>query len=138
MVVLKPVISEARPSELAETFNHAPFWVIIYDCPLGGRKGRRIRATTESIGTPIKIDESCTKGWTKSIRVKILLNLREPLIDEITLDKANGQEITLLVKYERLPNICYFCGRIGYAERDCKAKEEDGEGGNTYGFLENG
>ena len=100
VVVLKPVASGARPSEIAETLNHAPFWVRIYDCPLGGRKERRIRAMAESIGIPMKIDEGCINGWTKSIRVKVLMDLREPFIHEITLDKGNGQEIQLPVKYE--------------------------------------
>ena len=136
VVVLKQVLSEARPSEIAETLTHAPFWVRIYDCPLGGRKERRIKVMAESIGTFIKTDDSCTKEWTKSIRTKILMDLREPFIDEITLEKENGQVITLPVKYERLPNICYYCGRVGHVEKDCEVKEEAGDGGNTYGFGE--
>jgi len=75
VVVLKQVRSEARPSELTETLTHAPFWVRIYDCPLGGRKERRVKAMAESIGALIKIDENCTQGWTKLIRIKVLMNL---------------------------------------------------------------
>jgi len=108
------VRSEARPSELAETLTHAPFWVRIYDCPLGGRKERRVKAMAESIGTLIKIDENCTQGWTKSIRIKVLMDLREPFTDEITLEKENAQVLTLLMKYEQFPNICYHCGRVGH------------------------
>uniref|UniRef100_A0A7C9EUN2 DUF4283 domain-containing protein n=1 Tax=Opuntia streptacantha TaxID=393608 RepID=A0A7C9EUN2_OPUST len=70
VVVLKRVDSASRPSELAETLTHAPFWVRIYDCPLGGRKERRIKALAESIGTLLQIDESCIQGWTKSLRLK--------------------------------------------------------------------
>ena len=64
------------------------------------------------------------------------MDLREPFADEITLEKDNGQEITLLVKYERLPNICYFCGRVGHVERDYELKEEGEEGTITYAFGE--
>ena len=136
VVVLKRVDSASRPSELAETLTYAPFWVRIYDCPLGGRKERRIKALAESIGTLLQIDESCIQGWTKSLRAKVLVDLREPFIDEITLDKDNGHVASLPVKYERLPTICYYCGRVGHVERDCDVKDEDGEGGNTYGFGE--
>ena len=78
----------------------------------------------------------CTKGWTKSLRVKILMDLRDPFIDEITLNKESGQVATLPVKYERLPNICYYCGRVGHVEKYCEVKDEDGDGGNTHGFGE--
>jgi len=130
------VTSAARPLELADTLTYAPFWVRIYDCPLGGRKERRVKALAELIGTLLTIDEACIKGWTKSLRAKVLMDLREPFIDEITLDKDNGQVASLPVKYERLPNICYYCRRVGHVERDCEVKDEDEEGGNTYGFGE--
>jgi len=136
VVVLKLVTSAARPSELAQSLTHAPFWARIYDCPLGGRKEKKVRALAEAIGTTIKIDENCTKCWTKSLRVKVLMDLREPFTDEIALDTENGQVASLPVKYERLPNICYYCGRVGHVEKDCEAKDEDGEGGSTYGFGE--
>jgi len=64
------------------------------------------------------------------------MDLQEPFADEITLEKDNGQKITPPVKYERLPNICYFCGRVGHVERDCDLKEEGEEGTITYAFGE--
>ena len=64
------------------------------------------------------------------------MDLQEPFADEITLEKDNGQKITPPVKYERLPNICYFCGRVGHVERDCDLKEEGEEGTITYRFGE--
>ena len=136
VVVLKNVISRVKPSEMADSLTHAPFWLRFYDCPLGGRKEKRIKAMAESLGVPLKIDDNCLTGWTKSIRVKILMDLREPFADEITLEKEKGHDIILQVKYERLPNICYSCGRVGHVERDCEDKDEDGEGGNIYGYGE--
>jgi len=28
------------------------------------------------------------------------------------------------VKYEQLPNICYYCGRVGHIEKDCEVKRK--------------
>ena len=70
VVVLKPIMKGTRPSELAESLMHTPFWVGIYDCPFGGKKEKRIKAMAESIGSFVKIDDGCTKGWTKPIRIK--------------------------------------------------------------------
>lgn len=108
----------------------------IYDCPIGRNKKKRLKSIANSIGTYIKTDENCTKGWTKSIRVRVLMDLREPFTDEIMLEKEDGKTIMLPIKYERLPNICYYCGRVGHVERHRDLKEGNGEDEVTYGFGE--
>ena len=32
---------------------------------------------------------------------------------------ANGKEGWVSFKYERLPNICYWCGMLTHSDRDC-------------------
>jgi len=107
VVVLNPVIKGIQPSTMAESMTHAPFWVRVYDPPFEGVKESRIRTLANSLGTYIKTDEECKVGWTRSIRFKALMELREAFPDEITLERGDAKTISLNVKYEKLPNICY-------------------------------
>lgn len=75
-------------------------------------------------------------GWTKSIRFKALMDLREAFPDEIALERENGKTICLNVKYEKLPTICYYCGRLDHVECDCAEKEENEDGGPVYQYGE--
>jgi len=36
----------------------------------------------------------------------------------ITLE--NGKQVWITFKYERLPNFCYWCGRLSHDDRDCE------------------
>ena len=41
-----------------------------------------------------------------------------PRVSELKLE---GKQIGLVgLKYERLPNFCYWCGRVTHGERDCE------------------
>ena len=76
MVVQKAAMAGAQPSKLAPMLTHSWLWVRIYDYPLGWNKERKLRSMADTIGTFLKIDEGCTKGWTRSLRVKVLMDLR--------------------------------------------------------------
>jgi len=136
VVVLKPVVKGAQPSTMVKSLIYAPFWVRIYDPPFEGYKESKIRALANSLGTYIKADEDCKVGWTKSICFKALMDLREAFPDEIALEREDGKTICLNVKYEKLPTICCYCGRLGHVERDCAEKEENEDEGIVYQYGE--
>lgn len=83
------------------------------------------------------MDNSEDVGWTKSLRFKALMDLREPFPHEVMLEIENGKEIWVNVKYERLPNLCYYCGKVGHVEKDCLEREavEEEEGQVSYEYT---
>lgn len=60
------------------------------------------------------------------VRVRIMINLDEPLVTGISVSREEKDLAQVMVKYERLQNICYGCGRIygcesiGHEIRNCK------------------
>lgn len=58
------------------------------------------------------------------------INIRNPLKKCLHLNMGQFQEIRGLLWYERLPTICYRCGRIGHLQGNCsylisKDKDDD-------------
>ncbi|KAK3206646.1 hypothetical protein Dsin_020692 [Dipteronia sinensis] len=54
------------------------------------------------------------------MKVKVLLDISKPLKRwlRLKLDKSDNIVVVAL-KYERLPEFCYACGRIGHGIKDC-------------------
>lgn len=60
--------------------------------------------------------------WWESLKLKILVDITKPLRRGIWVSLSGDQEsIWINAKYERLPDFCYGCGRIGHVIKDCKS-----------------
>lgn len=48
------------------------------------------------------------------------IDISKPLLRCVRLNiDDSGDVITAILMYERLPEFCYSCGKIGYGLRDC-------------------
>lgn len=52
-------------------------------------------------------------------RVKVTLDISLPLCHGHLLSLENGEKLWVSFKYERLPNLCYCCGRLDHSDREC-------------------
>ncbi len=60
------------------------------------------------------------QGREGCIRARVRLDIHEPLCLGQKAHRADGKELWISFKYERLPNYCYWCGRLTHAEKDCE------------------
>ena len=53
------------------------------------------------------------------MRVRVTINISEPLCwgRRVMLDENNDGWVSFM--YERLPNICYWCGNLTHDDKDC-------------------
>ena len=53
------------------------------------------------------------------IKVRVRVNVSLPQCAGLVLSIEDGKEGWVSFKFERLPNICYWCGCLYHANRDC-------------------
>lgn len=76
-----------------------------------------------AIGELLAIDwKDRNRGWTGFLRLKIKINISNPLCRIVKLVGRDGIEIIRVLKYERLPAFCYSCGLIGHTTKKGKNK----------------
>ncbi|KAI9070784.1 hypothetical protein K1719_047252 [Acacia pycnantha] len=72
------------------------------------------------------------------IRVRTLINILEPLTSGFWVPRPQRESIWVVVKYERLQNYCYDCGKIGHEARNCKVPNNDSEEDDSERSVGNG
>ena len=53
------------------------------------------------------------------MRVRVTLDVYQPLCRGRVIKLEDGEKIWVSFKYERLPNICYWCGCLDHGDKDC-------------------
>ncbi|CAA0842854.1 Unknown protein, partial [Striga hermonthica] len=106
-------------------FEEINIWVQVMNVPLNWmctEAGMRIG----QIFNKVKNVVVCKVGGEAGSFFKILvaLNLKEP-IPRCTVVKLGEQSTMVAFRYERLVNLCYYCGRIGHLDRGCLQRDED-------------
>ncbi|KAI9085322.1 hypothetical protein K1719_032699 [Acacia pycnantha] len=60
-----------------------------------------------------------SRGRGRYARIAVIIDLLKPLVPWILVDgKTYG------VEYERLPHICFGCGKYGHTKEKCKAGDK--------------
>ena len=67
------------------------------------------------------------------MRVRVALQLDKPLRRGWYVTNLEKERMWVTFKYERLPTVCYGCGKIGYDERHCAMPPNDQTTEHQYG-----
>lgn len=99
-------------------FDRVSFWVQVYDIPIRFTNKAVVEGLCLGIGEVCSSDFSIMEGGD-FLRVQVILDISKPLSRgcKITLD--DGLVSWVSFKYERLPNICYWCGCLTHRDKDC-------------------
>lgn len=60
------------------------------------------------------------------LRVKVEVNIAEPLLRGVYLRLRDGSRKWISFVYERMLNYCYLCGLVGHLEKKCILRFQDG------------
>uniref|UniRef100_A0A803P119 Uncharacterized protein n=1 Tax=Cannabis sativa TaxID=3483 RepID=A0A803P119_CANSA len=133
----QPIVFHSAPSlstPAITDFTHIPFWVQVHGLPFLSKTKVMANIIGSIVGEFLKVDDdSLEEGWGPFMRIRISLDVTQPLLRG-TLLKITGlvDDLWVILKYEKLPDICYKCGRLGHTFLRCiEFLEAEDVGGDT-------
>ena len=102
-------------------FSRANFWVQLHNLPPTSLNQAIGKAIGNSIGKVIDVADPEDDGEGREfLRVRITIDIIKPLPRCRKLWSKGKQLGWVGLKYERLPNFCYWCARLTHGERKCE------------------
>ncbi|KAL2941778.1 hypothetical protein RDABS01_030128 [Bienertia sinuspersici] len=125
LLLLKEISGDDQISEVY--FKSTPCWIRIYDVPFAKRNSRMAEEIGKCMGGLLEYDASDPLGLEQFMRMKIHLDIEKPLRRGLKIATSKGSSKWVDIKYERIGDFCYYCGRLGHIDRDCLTNngEED-------------
>ncbi|XP_065633017.1 uncharacterized protein At4g02000-like [Quercus suber] len=101
------------------SFNKTSLWVQVFDIPVRYMTKEVAKDICSSVGEVCLSKTHPTEVGGSFVRVRIRVDVTQPLCRGRVVDLEEGDRVWVSFKYERLPILCYWCGRLAHAERDC-------------------
>ncbi|XP_013632271.1 PREDICTED: uncharacterized protein At4g02000-like [Brassica oleracea var. oleracea] len=108
---------EFPPSDF---LKKASVWIRLHKLPVNYLTLKTIRAVSNPIGHVKDIEFDPEKPHLQEyIRVRIILDLQQPVRDTKLLNLPNGGSTTVDVEYERVRKKCFHCLRLSHEKQRC-------------------
>ncbi|KAK4428542.1 hypothetical protein Salat_1154000 [Sesamum alatum] len=125
LLVLRQIEENDNPAHI--DLSWTDFYIHVHDLPLS----RMMKEIATFIGNQLGIfcDVDLNRGgqgWGSSLRIRIGIYITKPLRRIMKLCTTMGEESVISFSYERLPNFCYWCGKLGHIMKFCDCQYEDG------------
>ena len=99
-------------------FTKTLFWVQIHDLPLGDINPTVACEIGSSIGSIQEgLKEWGTQDGSSFMHIKVLVDTSKPLCQGRKICSDDGKVSWIRFKYERLPNLCYWCGLLSHTTK---------------------
>ena len=118
LMVLKRYKEGSQVKDLI--FDKAWFWVQVHDIPLSFMSRMVAESLCDTVGEVRRSLESTEDDGGNFFRVRVNIDISLPLCRGRVITLENGEKSWVRFQYERLPNICYWCGRLDHGNKQCK------------------
>ena len=97
------------------SFTHSPFWVQIWGLSFEHMSQEVGEEIGSKLGRFIEVDRHLWQSdQAKFMRVCVDLEIDKPLRRGAYIASSDGERLWLTFKYERLPIVCFICGKLGH------------------------
>uniref|UniRef100_A0A803Q8Z6 Zinc knuckle CX2CX4HX4C domain-containing protein n=1 Tax=Cannabis sativa TaxID=3483 RepID=A0A803Q8Z6_CANSA len=94
-----------------------PLWVQVFNTPFLKRSEELAVLVSSSLGHLLEIYRpSLRETWGPYFRLRVMFDVAHPLPRGLPIHFSGINKVVWLeLKYENLPDICFFCGRMGHS-----------------------
>ena len=100
-------------------FEHVSLWVQVRDIPIKYLSREIAEKLCEAAGVVNKEPNLAEVDCGNVMRIRVRVDTTLPLYRGRICTLENGSKGWASFKYEHLPNVCYWCGRLDHFDRDC-------------------
>nr|POE61800.1 uncharacterized protein CFP56_59514 [Quercus suber] len=101
-------------------FRFCSFWVQIHDLPFKFMTPETAEFIRGTIGPVIKSNDLTELKGGTFMRVQIRVDVTQPLCRGRKISFDEKEEGWVAFQYERLPNLCFWCGMLSHDDKDCE------------------
>jgi hypothetical protein len=99
-------------------FSEGVYWIQVHDLPLELMTFQNAQIIGNQLGKFLctEFDGLPASPRKNFLRIKVLLHFKNPLIIGFNLRRSNRPPSWVHLKYERLSDFCFSCGRLGHSK----------------------
>ncbi|CAN1780695.1 hypothetical protein LINPERHAP1_LOCUS15167 [Linum perenne] len=117
------VLRELKSGETPTTVDlrYVDFWIHVTNLSVSLFSATVGKALGDYVESFLEYDvNNIFMGPESYMRVRVRIDVRLPLKREKKVRKAGGETVTCKFQYERLPDFCYICGKMGHTDKYCE------------------
>ncbi|KAK3022602.1 hypothetical protein RJ639_045753 [Escallonia herrerae] len=105
-------------------FTQSPFWIRVKGLPPILMTKQNAEKIGSKIGKVLEVDFTAdgNLAWLRFLQIQVQIDITKPLHTSFNRIKDNRQKMWIRLQYERLPDFCFSCGRLGHTDRNCPHK----------------
>ncbi|OMO91045.1 Endonuclease/exonuclease/phosphatase [Corchorus capsularis] len=134
-LLLKEWPEEAVIDEI--DFTLSEFWVQTHNLPLAYMTKANAERIADMFPSLVELDLDPDEivHWNGVLRMKVKINVEDPLKTGFYLQRKDKPSSWVSFKYERIPDFCYHCGRLGHLAKNCTFRHDGRKKGNYGQWL---
>ncbi|KAL5553670.1 hypothetical protein UlMin_041071 [Ulmus minor] len=101
------------------SFATTPIWVQFHGIPLAFMTKENMWKIGEKAGGALQVKITEQSKWKPMVRAQLSVMVNNPLFPGFYLPMNAMKPIWIQVKYERIQDLCFQCGRLGHDRESC-------------------